>query len=83
MTDVERMILGELKQIRERCDRIAENGCAKANQHDRHEKENTELFKRVRSLEDSRAEGRGKLAIVSAIVSTGVTLAVVWIGKKF
>lgn len=82
MTKVEELILGELKQIRERVDRMAENGCAKASQHDRYDRENSELFKRVRSLEDSRSEGKGKLAVAVAVFSTGVTLAVMWLGKR-
>ena len=83
MTKVEELILGELKQIRERVDRMAENGCAKAIQHERHDRENTELFKRVRSLEESRAEGRGKVALIVAVASTGMTLFTAWVSKKF
>jgi len=83
MTKVEEMILGELKQIRDRVDRIAESGCAKADHHVRHDNENTELFKRVRSLEESRAEGKGKIAVAVAVASTGLTLFVTWVGKQF
>jgi hypothetical protein len=82
MTDVEKLILGELTLIRSDMADLKKNGCSKGMQHDSYEKNQGELFKRVRSLEDSRAEGKGKLAVAVAVFSTGVTLAVMWIGKR-
>jgi hypothetical protein len=85
MVDINDMIMEQLKAIREKLDRIAENGCSKALSHVVVEKNLDGIFKRVNQLEVSQAEGRGKLAIFVALASSAasaiITLGITWITK--
>lgn len=85
MANINDMIMGELKTIREKIDRIAENGCSKATNHVAVEKNQEDIFKRVNQLEVAQAEGRGKLAIFVALSSSAasafITLGISWITK--
>jgi hypothetical protein len=81
--DVNDIILERLGQIEAKVDKLMSNGCAKADQHDRFERGLDGVYKRISSLEESRAEGKGKIAVAVAVASTGLTLFVSWIGKQF
>ena len=85
MVDINDMIMGELKTIREKIDRIAENGCSKVTNHAVVENNLKGIFKRVNQLEVAQAEGRGKLAIFVALSSSAasafITLGISWITK--
>lgn len=85
MLDINDMIMGELKMIREKLDRIAENGCSKATNHATIDDSLKGIFKRVNNLEVAQAEGRGKLAIFVALASSAasafITLGISWITK--
>lgn len=81
--DVLDVVLERVVQLDAKLDKLMSAGCAKADQHERIDRGQSELFSRVRSLEESRAEGKGRLAVAVAIASTGITLFVTWIGKQF
>ena len=61
-----------LARIEEKLDGIRMNGCAKAGQHEDHEK-------RLRVVETNQAESRGKVVMLSGVVS----LAAVFVGRLF
>ena len=61
-----------LRRIEEKLDGIRMNGCAKAPAHEDHEK-------RLRAVENQQAESRGKVVILSAIIS----VVAVFIGRLF
>lgn len=81
--DVMDLVLERLGQLDFKLDTLMAKGCSKADSHERIDRGQSELFSRVRSLEESRAEGKGRLAVAVAIASTGITLFVTWIGKQF
>jgi hypothetical protein len=83
MASVMDMVLDRLNQIDAKVDQLMKNGCSKASRHESIESGQSELFKRVRSLEDSRSEGKGKLAVAVAVGSALLTLFFMWLGKKF
>lgn len=61
-----------LRRIEEKLDGIRMNGCAKAPSHEDHEK-------RLRAVENQQAESRGKIIILSGLIS----VVAVFIGRLF
>ena len=61
-----------LRRIEEKLDGIRMNGCAKAPAHEDHEK-------RLRAVENQQAESRGKIVILSGLIS----VVAVFIGRLF
>ena len=72
------MVLEQLTELNRKVDEMRMHGCSKAGQHDANQ---TELFSRVKSLELSRAEGKGRLAVAVAITSALITAGMTWLGK--
>ena len=61
-----------LRRIEEKLDGIRMNGCAKTPSHEDHEK-------RLRAVENQQAESRGKIIILSGLIS----VVAVFIGRLF
>lgn len=80
-SQVTNIILERLQNIERKIDAMQANGCSKADGHQRMHEDTGELFKRVNALERAQAEGRGKLAIVVAVLSAASGLFFAWIGK--
>ena len=75
------LILQRLENIERKIDGIQAQGCSKAESHLRMQANEAELFSRMNALEKAQAEGRGKLAMVVAILSAASGLFFAWIGK--
>ena len=75
------LILQRLENIERKLDSIQAQGCSKAESHLRMQANEAELFSRMNALEKAQAEGRGKLAIVVAVLSAASGLFFAWVGK--
>ena len=75
------LILQRLENIERKIDIIQAHGCSKAEGHLRMQANEADLFSRMNALEKAQAEGRGKLAMVVAILSSGSGLFFAWVGK--
>lgn len=75
------IILARLERIEGKLDAIQANGCSKADGHTRMQTDASELFRRVNALERAQAEGRGKLAIIVALLTSAAGLVFAWLGK--
>ena len=78
---VTNIILQRLESIERKLDAMQSNGCSKADGHVRMQSDLGNLFGRVGEIERAQAEGRGKLAIVVAVLSAASGLFFAWIGK--
>ena len=78
---VTNIVLARLQSIENKLDQIQAHGCSKADSHLRMQNNEAELFARMNALEKAQAEGRGKLAMVVAILSAASGLFFAWIGK--
>ena len=76
------IILARLERIEGKLDSIQAQGCSKAESHLRMHDDVVELFSRVREVERVQAEGRGKLVVIVAILTSAVGLLFEWIGKR-
>lgn len=76
------IILTRLERIETKLDMMQANGCSKADGHDMMRSDTNELFRRVNAIEKAQAEGRGKIAIIVAVISTASGLFFAWIGKQ-
>ena len=77
------LILQRLENIERKLDSIQAQGCAKAERHERTRDDVVELFRRIREVERVQAEGRGKLVVIVAILTTAAGLLFEWIGRQF
>ena len=77
------LILQRLDNIERKLDSIQAQGCAKAEKHERTHDDVVELFRRIREVERVQAEGRGKLVVIVAILTTAAGLLFEWIGRRF
>jgi hypothetical protein len=75
------LILQRLERIESKLDSIQAQGCSKAEQHGRTHDDVVELFHRMREVERVQAEGRGKLVVIVAILTSAAGLLFEWIGK--
>ena len=75
------LILQRLENIERKIDGIQAQGCSKAEGHLRMQANEAELFSRMNALEKAQAEGRGKLAMIVAILSAASGLFFAWVGK--
>ena len=75
------LILQRLERIESKLDSMQTSGCAKAVKHERTQDDVVELFHRIREVERVQAEGRGKLVVIVAILTTAAGLLFEWIGK--
>ena len=75
------LILQRLENIERKLDSIQAQGCSKAESHLRMQANEAELFSRMNALEKAQAEGRGKLAMVVAVLSAASGLFFAWVGK--
>ena len=75
------IILARLERIEGKLDSIQAQGCSKAESHLRMHDDVVELFRRVREVERAQAEGRGKLVVIVAILTSAAGLLFEWIGK--
>ena len=76
------LILQRLENIERKLDSIQAQGCSKAESHLRMHDDVVELFRRVREVERAQAEGRGKLVVIVAILTSAAGLLFEWIGKR-
>ena len=76
------LILQRLERIEGKLDSMQTFGCAKAEKHERTREDVVELFRRIREVERVQAEGRGKLVVIVAILTTAAGLLFEWIGKR-
>ena len=86
MSDDDRVmtiILQRLERIEGKLDSIQAQGCSKAESHLRMHDDVVELFSRIREVERVQAEGRGKLVVIVAILTTAAGLLFEWIGRQF
>jgi len=77
------LILQRLERIEGKLDSIQAQGCSKAEKHERMHDDVVELFSRIREVERVQAEGRGKLVVIVAILTSAVGLLFEWIGRQF
>ena len=77
------LILQRLERIEGKLDSIQAQGCSKAESHLRMEANEAELFRRIRDVERVQDEGRGKLVVIVAILTTAAGLLFEWIGRRF
>ena len=77
------IILARLERIEAKLDAMQANGCSKAEGHARMHDDVVELFSRIREVERVQAEGRGKLVVIVAILTSAVGLLFEWIGRQF
>ena len=77
------IILARLERIEGKLDIMQTTGCAKAEQHGRTHDDVVELFSRIREVERVQAEGRGKLVVIVAILTSAAGLLFEWIGRQF
>jgi len=75
------LILQRLENIERKIDSIQASGCSKAESHLRMHDDVVELFSRVRDVERVQSEGRGKLVVIVAILTSAAGLLFEWIGK--
>ncbi len=76
------LILQRLERIEAKLDNMQTSGCAKAEKHERTHDDVVELFRRIREVERVQAEGRGKLVVIVAIITSAAGLLFEWIGKR-
>ena len=77
------IILARLERIESKLDSMQTSGCAKGQAHERTHDDVVELFRRVREVERAQAEGRGKLVVIVAILTSAAGLLFEWIGRQF
>ena len=77
------IILARLERIESKLDLMQTSGCAKAEKHERTHDDVVELFRRMREVERVQAEGRGKLVVIVAILTSAAGLLFEWIGRQF
>ena len=77
------IILARLERIESKLDSIQAQGCSKAEKHERTQDDVVELFRRIREVERVQAEGRGKLVVIVAILTSAAGLLFEWIGRRF
>jgi len=77
------LILQRLERIESKLDSMQTSGCAKAQTHERTHDDVVELFRRIREVERVQAEGRGKLVVIVAIMTSAAGLLFEWIGRQF
>ena len=77
------LILQRLERIEGKLDLMQTSGCAKAEKHERTHDDVVELFRRIREVERVQAEGRGKLVVIVAILTSAAGLLFEWIGRQF
>ena len=77
------IILARLERIEGKLDSIQAQGCSKAESHLRMQANEAELFRRIREVERVQDEGRGKLVVIVAILTTAAGLLFEWIGRQF
>ena len=75
------LILQRLERIESKLDSMQAQGCSKAEKHERTREDVVELFRRIREIERVQAEGRGKLVVIVAILTSAAGLLFEWIGK--
>ena len=80
---VTNIILQRLERIEAKLDAMQANGCSKAEGHERMHDDVVELFSRIREVERVQAEGRGKLVVIVAILTSAAGLLFEWIGRQF
>ena len=76
------LILQRLERIEGKLDLMQTSGCAKAETHERTHDDVVELFRRMREVERVQSEGRGKLVVIVAILTSAAGLLFEWIGKR-
>ena len=77
------IILARLERIESKLDLMQTSGCAKAEKHERTNDDVVELFRRMREVERVQSEGRGKLVVIVAILTSAAGLLFEWIGRQF
>ena len=77
------LILQRLERIEGKLDSMQAQGCSKAERHERTRDDVVEIFSRIRELERVQDEGRGKLVVIVAILTTAAGLLFEWIGRQF
>ena len=77
------LILQRLERIEGKLDSMQTSGCAKAEKHERTHDDVVELFHRMREVERVQSEGRGKLVVIVAILTSAAGLLFEWIGRQF
>ena len=77
------IILARLERIESKLDLMQTSGCAKAEKHERTHDDVVELFHRMREVERVQSEGRGKLVVIVAILTSAAGLLFEWIGRQF
>lgn len=81
------MMIDSQKRIESKLDFVMQNGCSKLQVHQDIYQNQGEIFKRLKQIENDRAEDRGKIAVVlmiaGAIIGGAITMAFRWIGNRF
>ena len=76
------IILARLERIEGKLDSMQTSGCSKAQTRERTHDDVVELFHRMREVERVQSEGRGKLVVIVAILTSAAGLLFEWIGKN-
>jgi len=77
------LILQRLERIEAKLDSMQAQVYSKAGAHERTKDDVVELFHRIREVERAQAEGRGKLVVIVAILTSAAGLLFEWIGRQF
>lgn len=81
------MMIDSQKRIESKLDFVMQNGCSKLQVHQDIYQNQGEIFKRLKQIENDRAEDRGKIAVVlmiaGAIIGGAITMVFRWIGNRF
>jgi hypothetical protein len=79
---IQRIILDKLSSLEEKVDTMIRDGCSKASTHNLLCTQQEGIFKRLRELEISQAEGKGKLAITVGVATSALTAFLSWLFRQ-
>jgi hypothetical protein len=78
---IQTIILAKLTTLEAKLDKMMLEGCSKASGHEHIASQQDGIYDRLHKLELAQAEGKGRLAVAVAVLSTFVTLGMTWLGK--
>ena len=75
------------RRLEAKLDHMMQHGCSKLSIHESVYSNQTEIFKRIKAIENENAEARGKLVVVmliaGAVIGYAVSMGFRWIGNQF
>jgi hypothetical protein len=81
------LMIDSQRRIEAKLDHVMQHGCSKLPDQKKFQDTQSEIFKRLKQIENDRSEDRGKLIvmlmIVGAIVGGTLTMFFRWVGNRF